>query len=326
MTYVGAGGSYTMETTYKYVGYGAGEFEAVAPAPSRTPLILAGLLVVVLVVVLAVLLVPDNTSTTFKNTFKPTKDCLLWGDPHVQTFDNSFPSFLGEGEFYVVRSNQVSIQARFMATPFTNGLAATHQIAVGGAIMGGSKFSIGPLDNGEITCDDQPILQGFPSSAQCGPVTLTYDSQGKLVDDAQAKLEKRIVHVDLPDGTHLQIMRWANHLNVRVTMQQSPGQDGVCGNFNGNAADDSSDSIMARLGGRVPVSELLFRHRAQTNGEVHKTIADCDMELREKAMKECKAAQPNAAGELLDTCIFDVCFGGEQYAAEDGLSIGQHWR
>jgi hypothetical protein len=41
-------------------------------------------------------------------------------------------------------------------------------------------------------------------------------------------------------------------------------------------------------------------------------------------VEECKAAQPKAAGELLDTCIFDVCFGGDQYAAEDGLSIGQH--
>jgi hypothetical protein len=189
--------------------------------------------------------------------------------------------------------------------------------------MGGSKFTVGPLDNGEITCDDQPILQAFPSSARCGPVSLSYNGEGRLVDDAQADLEKRIVHVDLADGTHLQIMRWANHLNVRVTMKKAGGQDGVCGNFNGDASDDSREAILSRLGGRVPASELLFRHQAQTSGEVHKTIADCEVELREKAMKACKKAQPSSTGVLLDTCIFDVCFGGEQYAAEDGLSTGR---
>jgi hypothetical protein len=156
-----------------------------------------------------------------------------------------------------VKTDKLNIQGRFMATPYTNGLSATHQLAVGGAIMEGSKFTIGPMDNGQITCDDQPILQGFPSSAQCGPVTLLYDGNGKLVDDAQKALQKHIVHVSFPDGTQLEVMRWANHLNARVAMSRPGGfADGVCGNFNGNAADDTEDAIMARLGGRVPPNEL----------------------------------------------------------------------
>jgi hypothetical protein len=43
------------------------------------------------------------------------------------------------------------------------------------------------------------------------------------------------------------------------------------------------------------------------------------MEKREQAMKDCKKADPQSGGQLLDSCIFDVCFGGEQYAAEDGI-------
>jgi hypothetical protein len=219
----------------------------------------------------------------------------------------------------LVKSDKINIQGRFMATPFTNGLAATHQVAVGGPVMGGSKFTIGPLDNGQITCNDQPILQGFPSSAQCGPVTLRYDGNGDLVDDAQKNLEKRIVHADLPDGTKLEVMRWANHLNLRVSMQQSANIDGICGNFNGNPTDDTEDAIMARLGGRVQPNELLFRHTVQAADAPHKTIADCAIETREQAMKDCKKADPSSAGQLLDSCIFDVCFGGEQYAGEDGI-------
>jgi len=255
--------------------------------------------------------------------------CLVWGDPHVQTFDGSFPNFYGQGEFWVVKSDKVSIQARYMATPFTNGLAATHQVVIGGEWMQGHRLAVGPMDNGQITCDDQPILMEFPSTAQCGPITVVYNDYGTLVDDAQSHLEKRIVHIGSSAShpevdVHLQIMRWANHLNVRVTMSpQVNGQDGTCGNFNRDPSDDSTSAIMTRLNGRVPMSEMLFHRKTQATGQVTKTIADCEMSKRDHAVKLCKEAEPSAGGVLLDSCVFDVCFGGDQYAAQDGLTEGQ---
>mmetsp|Transcript_58807 Transcript_58807/g.190401 ORF Transcript_58807/g.190401 Transcript_58807/m.190401 type:complete len:223 (-) Transcript_58807:474-1142(-) len=189
----------------------------------------------------------------------------------------------------------------------------------------GTCGKVGPLETGQISCNGQPILQEFPSTGTCGKVELSYDDQGKLVDNAQGTLEKKIVHANFPGG-HLQIMRWANHLNVRVTMAPTTaGQDGVCGNFNGDPDDDSTDLILQRLGGRIPEGELLFRSatKVMPGAPPAPSIEDCDRAKHGHAEALCKATQPNAAGLMLDSCIFDVCFGGDQYAGEDGLSLGQ---
>merc|ERR1712146_603214 len=98
------------------------------------------------------------------------------------------------------------------------------------------------------------------------------------------------------------------------------GQDGACGNFNGNAMDDTTQAIKARIGARVTGSELLFHHptAAGPAGPV-KTIADCEQSKRTAAMKACAESNKGMTGHLLDDCIFDTCFGGDQYAAEDGM-------
>jgi len=325
MTYVGAGGAYTTETTYKYVGQGAGEFSYMTPKRTNLmPFIIGGLLVLALIVAVLLLNGGGVTTTTTPKPEGPPGDCLLWGDPHVETFDHGFPNFYDEGEFWVVKSPTVFIQGRYLATPFTNGLSATHQIAVGGPFLNGHKIVVGPMENGQITMDGQPILQGFPSTLndESTGAVLSYNSEGKLVDNAQGHLEKHIVHMELPLGVHLQIMRWANHLNVRITMQpREGGQDGSCGNFNGNAADDSTAAIKGRIGQRVAASDLIFNVPAQVGpGGKHVTVADCVQQKREHATQVCKAKQPQAAGELLESCIFDVCFAGDQYAGEDGLA------
>merc|ERR1711972_329930 len=140
-------------------------------------------------------------------------------------------------------------------------------------------MGVGPMENGQITMDGNPVLTTFPSQLSdpsCG-VTLSYNGEGKLVDNAQGHLDKHIVHMDLPLGVHLQVMRWANHLNVRITMlPREGGQDGSCGNFNGNALDDTTEAIQARIGARVAAADLIFHNPSPVgpNG-VHRTIADC---------------------------------------------------
>merc|ERR1719394_424318 len=324
MTFVGGGGSYMTETTYKYVGRGAGEFSYVTPKTTSCMMFVVPGILVLLLIVLVILWMGGPTTTTTPKPEGPPGDCLLWGDPHVETFDHGFPNFYDEGEFWVVKSTAVWIQARYLATPFTNGLAATHQIAVGGAFISNHKIVVGPMENGQIVMDGTPILTTFPSQFRddsCGCV-LSYNGEGKLVDNAQGHLDKHIVHMSLPLGVNLQVMRWANHLNVRITMSPSAdGQDGSCGNFNGNAVDDATAAIKARIGQRVAAAELLFHMAAAVGpGGQHVTVADCQQQKREHAMTICKAKQPSAGGKLLESCIFDVCFAGEQYAGEDGLA------
>lgn len=153
--------------------------------------------------------------------------CLVWGDPHVETFDHAAPNFFEQGDAWLVRSQDVHIQACYKATPFTNGLAATNAIAVGGPFLQGHTIIVEPLDEGEILVDGAPALTSFPSTRDvAGIATLSYNSMGNVVDDAHAKLDKHIVHMDLPLGVHIQVLRWANHLNVRITMPPvAGGQD-----------------------------------------------------------------------------------------------------
>jgi len=282
-------------------------------------------LALVVGIILIVLFWPGFTTTTTVPP-GPPGICKFWGDPHVETFDRSFPSFYSEGEFWLVRSEDVEIQGRFMATPFTNGLSATHAVAIGGKFVNYQKIQVGPMENGQILFNGQPVLEAFPSSFtdQSGLVRMTYNGQGPLVDNAQSHLTPHIVHIDLPRGVHVDIMRWANHVNLRITMPNGGVIDGYCGNWNGNPDDDTAPMIKARMGGRVPISQLLFHTRAAVGNRPQLTIADCSLAKRQHAETLCKNDQPGSGAVLLDSCIWDVCFGGDQYAGEDSLEeVGQ---
>jgi hypothetical protein len=251
----------------------------------------------------------------------------MWGDPHIETFDHSFVDFFGEGEYWIVKSQDIKIQARYKATPFTNGLSATQEVIIGGPFLVHHTLSVGPMEEGRILWDKQPILEEFPSEFDtgcCGKVT--YSSQGELVDTAQSHLPKHIVHMALPGSVHVQVMRWSNHINVRIQMVSQPLQDGHCGNFNENARDDTTDLIHARMGARVPSEELLFNSHTPIDGKRHHkrlTLADCPADKLTRAKGLCLAQRPEAKGVFLDDCAFDVCFGGKQYAEEDGLTNGE---
>jgi len=318
MTFVGGGrGAYTTETTYKYVGAG-GEFAYVTPKRSLFGVVLgSSVALLVLIVVIIIILLPGTTTTT-PPPLGPAGSCLMWGDPHVETFDHSFPNFFEQGEYWVVKAPMVWIQGRFLATPFTNGLAATHAIALGGPFMQGHTIIVGPMENGQILIDGQPQCTGFPSTCGVpGVATVSYNGEGKLVDSAQSHLVKHIVHIDAPLGVHLQVMRWANHINVEITMRpRAGGQDGACGNFNGNADDDSTEQIMARAG-KVPPGECIFHHQTPPAPPPN---THCDEGKKASARALCIKERPEAKGPLLAACIFDVCIGGPQYAAQDGMS------
>eukprot|EP00930_Biecheleria_cincta_P032893 TRINITY_DN2278_c0_g1_i2.p1 TRINITY_DN2278_c0_g1~~TRINITY_DN2278_c0_g1_i2.p1 ORF type:complete len:780 (-),score=102.97 TRINITY_DN2278_c0_g1_i2:98-2437(-) len=252
----------------------------------------------------------------------PVGFCLIWGDPHFRTFDDAFPTFLGAGVFWIVKSPGVSIQGRYLPTPFTHGLAAMNQIVVGGPFMGNCVVSVGTMTNGQIKFDGNIILQTFPSSYQdskCG-VKITYNNQGELVDKAQGEIEKNvhIVHLELPDNVRVEVMRWSHHINARISMPQPEGaMEGGCGNFNGDAKDDATTALP------VPDSEVLFHTDTPVQPIPNKNIGDCEPAQKAHATDFCKKQQPWAKGAMLDSCIFDVCFAGENFANEDGLTDHQ---
>jgi hypothetical protein len=334
MTFVGVGqGDYVTETSYKYVGRGAGIFSMMAPKRSFLPQVLT-VVAVVIVLIVGFLMWPENvtTTTTLPTTQLPTTQapvvkgiCEFWGDPHIKSFDGARLSFYGDGEFWVVKSAKIKIQGVYMGTKWTHGLAATSKIVVSGAFIGDKKIVVGSLETGPITVDGAPILSTFPSTytspAPFG-FTINYNNQGQLVDKADHKpANSKIVHMDLLNGqVQIEVMRWDNYIDFKITMPKQTVQDGSCGNFNGNAADDTTDAIMQRIGARVADGDLLFAHRHTIDftPEMQAMLTgDCTGAARIKAEAECRQELPAASAAvptMMNSCLFDHCFGYNQHA------------
>merc|ERR550534_2124738 len=173
--------------------------------------------------------------------------CIGWGDPHLRTFDGKRADYYSSGDYYLVKSGPISIQAQYLPTKFTNGLAVTKMVAIGGSVLKGNKLIIGPLT---ATWNGAPILGQLGSHfSQPGLLTVNYDASGALIDTTGGvdASKKKIVHVKItdgsPEGLSVQVNRWTaspgnEYVNWKIDMHARPGQDGHCGNFNGNAGDD----------------------------------------------------------------------------------------
>merc|ERR1719382_598459 len=246
------------------------------------------------------------------------KLCTLWGDPHVISFDqvgtdkNQAVSFYGDGDFWIVKSSTVSIQGRFEGTKYTEGLAATNQIVVSGSFVKNHKIEVGTLDSGILTVDGQPVCGTFPSSYSGDGFTVTYDSQGEVPDVVPEGNEKRIVHMDLPLGVKVHVYQWGNYVDVQIEMSPQPGQDGVCGNANGNHGDDTTQAIIQRIGARVRPSENLLSGQAMIDftPQMEKMLrAECAANRQASAQAFCARSLGVSAGAIVSSCVFDECFG-----------------
>merc|ERR1711972_1244699 len=245
------------------------------------------------------------------------KVCTLWGDPHIISFDqmdddkNKAYSFYGDGDFWLVKSSTVSIQARFEGTKYTEGLAATNQIVVSGSFVHNHKIEVGTLDSGILTVDGQKVIPGFPGSYSGAGFGVTYDDQGKVPDVVPEGNEKRVVHMDLPLGVKVTVFQWSNYMDVQIEMSKQPGQDGVCGNFNDNQGGDTTQSIMARVGARVRPSENLLSGQAliEWTPQMEKMMqVECTAATRAAGHAKC-AQSLGPAGNVVNSCTFDYCFG-----------------
>jgi hypothetical protein len=166
---------------------------------------------------------------------------------------------LGQGDFWVVKSEKVEIQGRYGATQWTlNGLAATRALAFGGAFLQGHRLVVEPQE-GDIMWDGKHVLDDFPSEFHVPDLVAAHYHEGDdVVDLANRNLPLRIVTLELPEGVRVVINRWQKHLDARITMRPQSEQDGHCGNFDGDASNDRLEQIQARMALEVPSEESLF--------------------------------------------------------------------
>jgi len=202
----------------------------------------------------------------------------------------------------------------------------TKEIVIGGGFLvdrGGSAHVL-RISARETTWDGVAVLTSFPDEwSNVDPqVSLKYNNEGVVLQDGREGKPMRVLHAELPLGVSVQVNRWTedaegDYINTRITMTPQPGQDGHCGNFNGDASDDTRTAIRERMGrDGVAEEDLLFGHKTPTSGSMgDPSVADCPDDTLEAATAICKGSSPN--GMASTECIIDVCYGGAQFAEED---------
>jgi len=247
----------------------------------------------------------------------PVGVCTVFGDPHVLTFDQKRADYYSPGEYWIVKSDKVKIQGRYLPTRMTSGLACAKVLAVG---FKGHKIFVSSTT---ATFDGKPILTAFNSNFNlAGVVEMQYNGVGVLLQKGRQGKALHIVHIKLFDGTPegiiIQVNRWnepseGHYINIRITMHPQPGQDGHCGNFNGNPVDDDRVQVRSRLGKTgVPPGDLLFKTKTPVVAANRPDINNCEASKLETARSLCKKKE----GKLIPSmgCLVDVCFGGKGFA------------
>merc|ERR550532_2514645 len=316
--YVGPGGSYSPATSYNYVGEGAGSYEKEVVTTFygwRFRKCCLGLLALLLIPALIYLLMkmfqPDepqvdpNIDPEIEPVPQPIpqgppKTCMVFGDPHVMTFDGKRADYYTPGEYWIVRSATVKIQGKYAPTHMTNGLSVTKEIGISGSFIGNGKLIISVTS---ITWNGAAVGNfGFANLGSTWhhadpQISIEYNGQGTVMQNSRVGKALHVVHVQMPLGLTLEVNRW------------SEPEEGHCGNFNGNPDDDARTQVRARVGRTgVPQGELIFPGaKTPVNPTARPDLNDCPEGELNAAMAKCKAAEHTTFPS--HACLIDTCLG-----------------
>jgi len=244
----------------------------------------------------------------------PKKTCIVYGDPHCNTFDGKHNDYYTSGEFWIIKSSRVKIQGKYMPTRITRGLSVTKEVSVGGPFLQGHILMVSATS---AKWDGQEMLTTFPATFKDSDnlIEVTYNDHGKILQPHR-ELGKhlKVMHITLPEGVFLQINQWTNpeegfFINVMVEMASLPDLDGHCGNFNGNADDDDRLAIRSRLGPNGVEQEDLIGFKTKTPivkaFEGLPTISECPSAYLIAAHGECQASEGHFIPSM--KCLVHKC-------------------
>merc|ERR1712039_20412 len=233
-------------------------------------------------------------------------------------------------------NDDVWIQGRYGTTIWSRGGSAMLSLAIGGPFLqqGGRNHSliIEPTDNGGmVTWDGEQIVKKAPSEfVISGFLRVTYASDDTHIDAGLKGVPVDTVRVYMPRRVNLRVNRWPKHIDAIIeSPQQLHGQEGHCGNFNLDDSDDSVEQIAQRTGS-LSGSASLFPEQMQGMLEAipfKKTLDDCQEQVRANAQEVCRRTLrthhsskfETVHNNLVDACVFDVCFGGKDFGTESAM-------
>merc|ERR1712151_426226 len=170
------------------------------------------------------------------------------------------------------RSSRISIQARYGSGSMPQFDTVILALAIGGPFLQNHTLVIETSKGGNLTWDGRPLEEApgtfTMEGLEPGAVQVRLDDTFQHIDPGLANARGQSVDILLPLGVHLTVDRYSDHLDGALTMWPEPdGQDGHCGNFNRDPADDSQEDLEIRVGTPVLPEASLFSKQALGAGQ-----------------------------------------------------------
>mmetsp|Transcript_62411 Transcript_62411/g.145251 ORF Transcript_62411/g.145251 Transcript_62411/m.145251 type:complete len:939 (+) Transcript_62411:39-2855(+) len=272
---------------------------------------------------------------------RPWGKCAVFGDPHVITWDRVYGppiTMTDPGEYYLVKSEHLSIHGRFGYTHRFPTASSTVGIALGGRMLGGHSLVVtyvGPetgFKGFEVFWDGKRILRHYPSTyaSEDGILRASHDAMDPLKYHREGRHTIGGTEGLLPSyyfqlkDLNVYMLLGPDNCNAVIETRKVPGeQDGYCGNFNCNKEDDNLEALRKRgMAEPIPAGESLFKYGKKPPAWVMTKVAvpsikDCDPRVKAKAVRRCKGL-PNGEEKA---CIFDACAANSTEAAGEDVVV-----
>ncbi len=241
---------------------------------------------------------------------------IIYGDPHIVTFDGLRNSFQAVGEFILAKSERgdFEVQGRFKGVGDNASLPSAVAIKAGGERIG--------IYQGKLKINARNVNEASL------PIVL---EGGARVDKKGG--EYRII---APTGEWVEVSG-SSVLTIKITVPKSrlSKMYGLLGNYNNSPNDDlktrqgkavginpNYDQLYKEYGNswRIPQPESLFAYEVGetsatfTNLNFPKkvlTLADFTTQQKQEAERVCRSAGVTASA-MLESCMFDVLVTGDR--------------